>query len=188
MKKIIITIILVFISLFLLIGPKLYYQYNESLIDINNKNSVIEYILKNTQTKSIEILKEEKKEDYYCVLYMISTNEDISYVSEELMIFKKSNIPFLNRYHYYGKARSSRYFNTYNSYEGHKNDQSIIIVYGNNQLLKAKSYSMKNEEFYVKKNLNNKDYILDIYVLHHIENCSSLNQLFDNTGHLICLF
>lgn len=94
----------------------------------------------------------------------------------------------MNRYHYYGKARSSRHFNTYNGYDGHKNNQSIIIVYGNNQILKAKSYSVKNEEFYVKKHINNKDYILDIYVLYHIENCSSINQLFDNTGHLICLF
>ena len=188
MKKITIVISLVFMSLSLLIGTMMYYQYNESSIDINNKNSVIEYILKITQYKSVEILKEKKYEDYYCVLYSIPTNEDTSYAREELMIFRKSNILFLNRYNYYGKARSSNNFNTYNGYEGGNKDQLIIIVYGNNQIIKAKSYSVKNEEFYAEKNIDGKKYILDIYILYHTDNCSSLNQLFDNAGNLICLF
>lgn len=188
MKKTLIISSLVLMSLSILIGTKIYYRYNESLINVNDKNSIIEYILKTTQYKSIKILKEEKCEDYYCVLYSKVSKRDASYKSEELMIFRKSNISFLNRYDYYGKARSSKDFNTYNGYEGGKRDQSLIVVYGNNQMIQAKSYCVKNEKLYANKNIDNKDYILDIYILHHTDNCSSLNQLFDNTGNLICLF
>lgn len=182
MKKIILVVLIALIGASLYLFPKL---CKTNLINIDNQDSVINNILQLKGYTSINVVKEKKYKDYYAILYYESnSNLDNSKKNLELAIYK--NIDDLkNNYDYYGGASSTKDFDTFNCND--KGQETIIIVYGNNQLTKASSYCIESSQNLYKKNIE-LDLILDIYIIYDTNNCSSVNRLLDINEELIEMF
>lgn len=178
--------ILVLLSLLLIISFIFFIKsYMTNLVDIDNQNSIINSILDLKDYASIDIVKEEKYDNYYAVLYKPNPKIDNSKENLELSIYKKTQSFLGDKFEYFGGASTSRNFNTFN-FNG-EDKETIIIVYGDNRSAKAHSYGMTNSEITYKKNID-LDLILDIYIIHDSNNCSSVNELYDVNGSVIEMF
>ncbi|MEG0365332.1 MAG: hypothetical protein RR585_00755 [Coprobacillus sp.] len=182
MKKVIMFVLGLLLIITLVLFPKL---DNNNLVNINNQDSISNSILKIKGYNSINIVKEKKYYNYYAVIYKPSPPLDNSEENLELLIYRKAQSFSSNNYEYYGGATSSKNFNTFNGNE--KGKETMIIVYGDNRLVKAHSYSITNSETTYKKNIE-QDFILDIYVLRDTDNCSSVNKLYDEKEKVLDIF
>ncbi|WP_028044417.1 hypothetical protein [Candidatus Stoquefichus massiliensis] len=182
MKKIILVILISLTGLSLSLLPKL---CKSNKVNIDNHNSVIDNILQLKGYTSINIVKEKRYKDYYAILYYKSSfNIDNSKKNLELSIYKKLDNS-KNNYDYYGGASSTKDFDTFNCND--RGQETIIIVYGDNQLTNASSYCIKSSQNLYKKNIES-DLILDIYIIYDTNNCSSVNELLDINGEIIKMF
>lgn len=162
MKKNIIILILIFIFS-VLCTMFLIYEFN-STVDISNKDALLKYIAKKDKVDTVTFVKENNKDDYYCILY---SYDDLYRV----IIFEKI---FLNRYKFKGSAGNSRNIGSYNV-------KPIIVIYGNNKELNANYYEFtNNNKKYSMKELG--DYILDIYIIKNANSASSHGYFFDKDG------
>ncbi|MEG0275729.1 MAG: hypothetical protein RR630_01750 [Coprobacillus sp.] len=182
MKKTILVVLAVLLSIVLILLPRF---YKTNLVNINNQDSIINNILERKGYDSIEVVKAKKYYDYYAVIYNPNPKLDNSKENLELMIYKKTQSFSSNNYEYYGGASSTRNFNTFNINE--EGNKTTIIVYGDNRSKNAYSYSITNSEITYKKNIKG-DLILDIYIILDSDNCSSVNELYDINGKVIEIF
>lgn len=179
-KKIIAGLLIVFIAVSLYWFP----QFKNDLVQIDNQESVVDSIVSLKGYHSVNVVKEKKYNDYYAVLYYrTNPNLDSSEDNLELLIYKK--VGSSNNYAYYGGASSTNIFDTFNLND--KGQETIIIVYGDNQQTKAYSYCIKNSGVSYKKDID-PDFVLDIYIIYDTDDCSSANELLDINDKVIETF
>lgn len=172
MKKVLLPILLI-----LLISAVLIWGYQfVSSVNTADPATLTAYISKQNNLSDVTVLKTAQQGDFYCALYSDG-------YSDQLIILKKSLLS--GRYTAFGGGHISSGFGTYNYSES--NTWTLIVVYGNNQALRAHSYAfLSGGKQYAKENL--KEYVLDIYVIQNTEAISEKGILFDESGNEVGSF
>lgn len=158
---------------FLLIFLYFIFINYQSSVNISDKQELIQFVEKHDKVSNITLLKTSENGELYSLIYQYKDKT-------RLFILEKSK--FLNRYSYFGGSNGSDDFGTYNF----GNPQyALIIVYGDNTKLNAIKYTMKNQDKVYSQDIENMDYVLQIYRLPSSDNINSILQLYDSKNNEI---
>lgn len=149
-QKIMKYVYVILVLLVIVIGIEFVANYYNS-VDITDNSKLIQYISNKDHIRDISILKEKHSGKLFSILY--KGNDSV-----RLILLERTEIP--NRYKILGGSHTGQSFGTFN-YGDSKG--TLIIVFGDNSVIKASKYSMKNDDITYSENIENTDYVLRIF-------------------------